>query len=169
MSEDIGKSAPLDAGDATSIEEALDKLFPRSLDDIVRVNRDRYQLGIATPDEFAALVGNVEPGRVKATLDQWRIVAFRNIASDLAPGRDRVFDEVSLSLLGRDAERRGLWMTSQVRRIDQSSGLVLTRNSIYRLGFPGAGEPPSDHLIHVAAMTHVWGVGDLIGAPMFFY
>jgi hypothetical protein len=169
MTIDIGKSAPLDVGDATSIEEALENLFPRSLDDIVRINRDRYQIGLATPDELAALVGSVDLGRVKSTLDEWRFVAFRNVASDSAPGRDRALSDVSLSLLGRDAERRGLCITSQVRRIDRSSGLVMTRNSIYRLGSHGAGEPPSDHLIHVAAVTHSWGFGDLIGAPAFFY
>lgn len=165
MTREIGSNAAPDADDAKDIVRVLEALIPRSLDDVVRQNRDQFQIGLATADEIAALAGGVERGPVKATLDDWRLIAIRSFNSERSLEPDRV----SLALLGRDAERRSCWLTSAVQRIDQNAGLVRTTNSRYGIGVAGVGEPPSDELIHVAAVTYLWGFGGFIGAPKFFY
>jgi hypothetical protein len=103
------KTGSLNPMDVSAIREALARMFPKSLDDIVRQSRSR------------------------------------------------------LSLLGRAAGMRCPWITSEVREIDIDARLVRTRNSLYRLGARGEGEPPQEDLICVCAATHQWGCGALIG------
>jgi hypothetical protein len=54
-------------------------------------------------------------------------------------------------------------------KFDRTRRLVRTRNSIYRSGEEGRGEPPLHELLHVCAMLHVWGFGKYIDAPEIFY
>jgi hypothetical protein len=102
--------------------------------------------------------GAIEPGQTLDTIDEWRIIAIRQVG---APPL--------LSLLGRTVGMGGVRMTSEIAGLDVNRGLCRTRNSLYRLGFPGEGEPPQEDLICVCAILHRWGVGRLIGAPEFFY
>jgi hypothetical protein len=74
-----------------------------------------------------------------------------------------------LSLLGRVVGTGVRRMTSRIAVLDVARGLCQTRNSLYRLGFPGTGEPPPEDLICVCAILHRWGIGRTIGAPEFFF
>jgi hypothetical protein len=60
-------------------------------------------------------------------------------------------------------------MTSEFVMLDINRGLCRTRNSLYRLGFPGEREPSQEDLICICATVHKWEVGRAIGAPEFFY
>jgi hypothetical protein len=142
----------------TNIQQVLAEMIPSSLDDIVRKNRDQVQIGLATIEEIAAREGAIEPGPALDTIDEWRVVAIRQLGS-----------QPMLSLLGRVVGTGVRRMTSRIAVLDVARGLCRTRNSLYPLGFPGEGEPPPEDLICVCAILHRWGVGRLIGAPEFFY
>jgi hypothetical protein len=169
LADDVQRNAPLGATDRTGLREALEKMIPRSLDDVVRANRDRFQIGLATAAEAAARAARIEPACARDTIEAWRIVAFRirdprdDADAGGQAGRSR------LSLLGQSSRMKRGWITSQIMQIDFANRLVQTRNSLYALGVAGAGEPPADDLIHLCAACHIWGFGDLIGAPPFFY
>jgi hypothetical protein len=85
---------------------------------------------------------------------------------------------VQLDEVGREAPEnffeyaigaRAGWVTSEIQRIDLERGLVRTRNSLYKLGRPGGGEPPTEDLAVLCAVLHEWGVGDFLGTPHFFF
>ncbi len=169
MTSDKRERGSLSAVDRAGIEEALEQMIPKSLDDIVRSSRDVLQIGLAMPDELAIRATAIEPDRgTRDTIEQWRIISFRTIGLRPDTGLEGILSS-RLSLLGRAVGTRGSWLTSEVVQIDVDGGLVLTRNSLYRLGSRGEGEPPPDDLIYVCAVMHGWGVGDLVGAPSFFY
>ncbi len=142
----------------TNIQQVIAEMIPSSLDDIVRLNRDQVQIGLATLDELTTLEGAIEPGPTLNTIDEWRVVAIRQLG---APPM--------LSLLGHVVGTSIVRMTSEIAVLDVARGLCRTRNSLYRLGFPGTGEPPREDIICVCAVLHQWGFGKTIGAPEFFY
>lgn len=135
--------------------------LPATLDEIVTRNRDRWQIGLATAAEIAALAGAVRaaPGEERDLLANWRLVAIRN----------RCMGKAMIILLA-DAARIGMnWSTSLVKAVDFDRRLARTRNSVYALGGRGKGEPPLLHLLHLCATLHAWGVGGALGAPVVFY
>jgi hypothetical protein len=144
--------------DMPDIQQVLDQMIPRSLDDIVRLNRDQMQIGLATLDELSAQAGVIELGQTLDTIDEWRVVAIRQRG---APPL--------LSLLGHVVGTSRVRMTSEIIMFDVCRGLCRTRNSLYRLGLPGDGEPPQEDLICACAILHQWGIGRTIGAPEFFF
>jgi hypothetical protein len=169
MTSDKRERGSLSAVDRAGIEEALEQMIPKSLDDVVRKNRNAFQIGLATPTEIAIRGTVIKPDRdTRDTIEQWNIIAFRTLGLRPDTGLEGILSS-RLSLLGRAAGTRGSWLTSEVVQIDVDGGLVLTRNSLYRLGSRGEGEPPPDDLICVCAVMHSWGIGELIGAPGFFY
>ena len=151
------------ASDEDRLREALEKIIPKSLDDVVRRNRDKMRIGRATLEEIARRMAAVEPEDPRDTLEEWRIIAFRTEAPF------GLFGDGMLLLLGYATEARASWITSEIQRIDFDRRLVRTRNSVYRLGTPGQGEPPTEDLAVLCAVLHEWGVGDLLGAPHFFF
>jgi hypothetical protein len=154
--------------DVSEIREALERMIPRSLEDIVRKARDQFQIGLATAEEMAVLAATVEAGPIRDTITEWRIIAFRAISLSV-DAQTQAVSRSLLLLLGRAAGTRCPWITSAVTEIDIDRRLVRTQNSLYRLGARGEGEPPQEDLICVCAATHRWGVGKRIGAPAFFY
>lgn len=135
--------------------------LPATLDEIVTRNRDRWQIGLATAAEIAALTGSIcaTPGEERDILADWRIVAIR----------DRQMGDAMFILLA-DAVRAGTnWSTSLVKTVDFERCLARTRNSVYALAKRGEGEPPLLHRLHLCATLHAWGVGVAWGAPEVFY
>lgn len=135
--------------------------LPATLDEIVTRNRDRWQIGLATAAEIAALAGalHAAPGEEKDLLADWRLIAIR----------DRHVGDATLILLA-DAARAGTsWSTSLVKAVDFERRMARTRNSIYALGDRGQDEPPLLHLLHLCATLHAWGVGATLGALKVFY
>lgn len=142
---------------------AIDALIPKSLDDIIRANRDRMSLHLANADEIAPLTTTISTNHpAKAEIDDWRL-----IAATLVTGQGEHI--TPLYQLGNNGRLN--WMTSVITGIDLPAGLVTTKSgSIYRLvGEPGEGEPCMQHLLHVCAVLHEWGVGRSFGLPHIFY
>jgi hypothetical protein len=126
--------------------------LPASLDDIVRTNRHRFEVGLATEAEIAAVTGCVpSTGAAKGVIDDWRLVALR----------DRPARLVTLHVLGRFDSYA--WMTSYVSVLSADRARVRTKNSLYGLGRPGAGEPELPLLLHVAHTLKRWGFDEHYG------
>jgi hypothetical protein len=168
MSDDIPPQPPFSETDAIGIHDALARMIPRSLDDVVRKRRDLVQIGLATAEEIVVRTEKVESGHSRDRIENWRIVAFRFLDPHSEDGAEQIFNN-RLALLGRAVGRCCPWVTSEIVGIDVEGKLVRTRNSLYTLGIHGDGEPPDHDLICLCAMTHIWGVGRYIGAPGFFY
>jgi hypothetical protein len=166
---DEKRNASPGTSDLDGIRQALEKLMPRSLDDVVRANREFFQIGLATAAEVRHRSGRIEPADTKDTIIDWRIVAFRTVDPERDLESGRIDGRILLSLLGRSSRKRHPLITSEVAKIDFRNRLVQTRNSLYALGVKGEGEPPGDDLVHLCATTYVWGFGKMIGAPAFFY
>src|SRR5260221_8398722 len=66
--------------DVSEIREPLERMIPRSLEDIVRKARDQFQIGLATAEEMAVLAATVQAGPIRDTITEWRTIAFRAIS-----------------------------------------------------------------------------------------
>lgn len=134
------------------LAQHINALLPKSLDDIVRINRQHMTIRLATEKEIMELHHEIVPDREpKMIIDNWRFVAFEKSLD--------TFHRVDISLLG-DRPDRGVRITSAVRKIDLDRQLVITHSgTLYGLGKPGDGEPPFDHLAMICAAAHSWGWG----------
>jgi hypothetical protein len=145
----------------------IDDLIPKSLNDIIRINRDQARLYLTTDDEIMDLYAEVTPGTPKEVIDDWRLISLYFVPSNL----------VQVMLLGdrRCNPPRGLpagrghaRITSVVRRIDLDRGFVVTNSrSLYQLGKKGHGQPPFEHLAMICQAFHSWGFGMFLGTPYF--
>lgn len=143
-----------------SIEEQLEKLVPKSLDDVVRKNRDQLRLAIASQDELGALAADISATNGRHTIIRWQFVVM-HVTTNRGPA-------TSLRLFGWAEEVRESWSTSNVTGIDLTNGLVRTANSVYRISGPRAMDDELD-LLHVCASLHSWGLGEYFGVPHIFY
>lgn len=139
--------------------------IPRRLDDVVRANREKLQLRLATDAEIVTLT-RVIPfvDELNGEISDWRFVAFTSAFNNQRTTHLRV--------LGNNARRGvGVKITSPIVALDPGSGLVATRRgSIYRLvGKGGVGEPTVDQLLLVCAALWHWGVGDGLRVPFVDY
>ena len=144
------------------LKQALEKAIPFSLDDIIRARRDEMALRMSTAEELAELPSMVSmfdnQKQVKATINEWRIVCL-----------DRNVDGKNYMLTGIDARTGNVWATSIIKSVDIESHFVLTRNSLYRLGTMGEGEPTFHTILHLCHILHKWGLGARFGVPYIFY
>lgn len=144
-----------------SADDIIRKSLPASLGDIVRKNRDKFSLRLANPEDFARLKPMVSMldnfKQIRATVNDWRIICLVQPAGP------------ALILTGINESRQAPWATSEVLSVDFENALVLTSNSIYRLGSKGEDEPNIYILLHICATFHIWGFGEHIGAPHIFY
>lgn len=146
----------------TGLQQALEKTIPSSLDNIIRERRDELSLRMSTAEDIAELPSMVSlfdnPKQVKATVNEWRIICLdQNIVGK------------SYMLTGIDASTGNVWATSLIKSVDLENNLVLTGNSLYRLGTKGEGEPTLNVLLHLCYMLHKWGLGTRFGVPPIFY
>jgi hypothetical protein len=127
-----------------------DLAIPSRLDDIVRRNRELFELGFATAAELAAVTGVLDgSGSPRGTIDDWRIIALR----------DHVAKHVTLHVVGRFENARA-WMTSEIAMIAADESTVRTRNSIYMLGARAVGEPDPSLLFHITFVLRWWGIDE---------
>lgn len=140
----------------------LQDLVPKSLDDIVRANRDKLRLAFATDEEMKSLERGVPAGGlVRHTLEGWNILMMHATAGGKT--------QSVAKLLGSVEGTGQCWLTSTVKGIDLATGLVQTENSTYRVVGPRSFEPSVHLLIHVCVFLNQRGVGPLLGIPAFFY
>lgn len=144
------------------LEQAVKELIPKSLDEIIRSNRDKCSLSLSTSDALDKLPMIVEvvenQKTVSAYLNRWRFVCLNSNGTK------------SHFLTGIHEAQNCVWATSVIVAIDLEHGLALTRSgSIYQLGTKGEGEPEPDILLHICAQFHNWGIGKMLGVPHIFY
>lgn len=136
----------------------IEDLIPKSLDDIIRINRDQARLYPTTDDEIMDLHAEVSPGTPKEVIDDWRFISLYIVPSNL----------VQVMLLGDKRCNGHARITSVVRRIDLDRGFVVTNSrSLYQLGKKGHGQPPFEHLAMICQAFHSWGFGMFLGTPYF--
>ncbi len=144
-----------------SVEAQLTLAIPNSLDDIIRIHRDKVRFYQSTEDQGQSLTTTLVTSPVRETLSGWHFVS-----------RDITGYGVTMQLLGRTAN--GLpWTTFSVTGIDLSDslyGFVQTENSRYHLVMSerGVGEPESELLALICAQLHESGAGAIFGVPEWF-
>lgn len=147
-----------------ALERALEDLIPKSLDDIVRKNRQSCSIHLTADEDLAALTRSIiaDESDIKDEIDDWRVVCYHRTPE--LGGKAHL-------LIGHAIRANCNWGTSPISAIDLLVGLATTRSgSIYRLRGPrGKGEPPTDHLICLCALLHTWGSGPVVGVPYFFF
>ena len=143
------------------LTENTAELMPKSLSDIIRLNRDLAELRLSKTAEIDSLVGKVDtPSGIKDEIDNWRLVSLV----------DKTNHTTQVLLIGDSTLRNHPAITSPVLRIDFAKGIVLTRSqSVYKLGNRGLGEPPEDDLLCLCAALHRWGSGNALGVPNISY
>lgn len=137
---------------------SISSQIPTSLDSIVRQNRDRAQIELATSWEITRLAGVVERRPPKRVLAEWRVVAIR------------YGDQSSFHVLGRVSESAESIITSWITAIDLDAGLVRTANSVYGvIGGPADGQPDLEQVLHMAAWLNGTPLGQIIGVADVYY
>jgi hypothetical protein len=117
------------------------------LEALIRQNRHCIEIGIATADESAAVVGEVHViGGVRGLIRDWHVIAIR----------DRVERTTSVHILGRKPPSRG-WLTSDVMALTPDRSLARTQNSLYLLGEPAKEPPSTEMVLTVAGALRAWG------------
>lgn len=144
-----------------SIPTGLEKLIPKSLDDVIRSNRDQYRLALATEQEMHNLEKTILDGPLRHTLTNWQVIVLHVTRKDGAP-------QASPRLVGRVEGTGESWFTSHVVGIDTDKGLIQTANSIYRVIGSGGMEKDID-LLNVCVALHQWRLGHYLGVPEIFY
>ena len=146
---------------SNSINQIVNIQIPKSLDDIIRANRDECCLSLSTSkdlDQIPMIAEAVAQKQIKATLNNWRFVCLE------------ANQKKSHFLTGVHEAQNCAWGTSIIVAMDLEHGLALTRSgNIYKLGTRGEGEPEIDILLHICFQLHNWGVGELLGVPHVFY
>ncbi|MDO9469014.1 MAG: hypothetical protein Q7J36_17065 [Thiobacillus sp.] len=137
-------------------------LVPRSLDEIVRTNRDKFRLAFATDEEMKSLERSIQAaGMVRHTLEAWNVLMMHATAG----GKTRSVPK----LLGSVEGTGQCWITSTIKGIDLDTGLVQTENSLYRVAGTQSFEPSAHLLIHVCVFLNEYGAGGYLGIPDFYY
>lgn len=140
----------------------LQDLVPKSLDEIVRANRDKFRLAFATEEEMKSLERDIPSGgSVRHTLEGWNVLMMHATVG----GKTQSVPKLLGSLEGTGQ----CWITSTVKGIDLDTGLVQTEYSFYRVAGPRLFEPSVHLLLHVCVFLNQRGVGRDLGIAEFFY
>jgi len=143
------------------LHENTSELVPKTLNDIIRANRDHAELRLAKTIEIDTLVGVIDKSAIlKDEIGDWRLISLV----------DKEKQTIQILLAGDSRLRRHPAITSPILRIDFAKGFVLTKShSVYKLGNRGLGEPPEDDLLCLCAALHQWGTGPALGVPIISY
>lgn len=141
-----------------SVIAALDAMIPKSMDDIIRKNREVVQLRLANEEDISKLQAEIDEVNPVFILDNWSLIAF-----------DR-HGATTVHLIGDVRGESNPRITSLVRAIDMKR-YVLTTNSgnLYQMGSRKDGEPNTEKLYLICAYIHQWGIGQMLDVPQFFY
>lgn len=142
------------------LSEQIGKLVPKSLDDIIRKNRDKLKCQVAVDDDLLKVAGEITEPEVTAELGQ---VYFYKRVSLVPTLKKEVLTMVGYTLDGLS------YHTSEIKRFDSKRMRVVTNSgSIYTFREIGSGEPPEDLLMMICAQFHKDGAGSYLGVPEFF-
>ena len=144
-----------------TVEEQLQALIPKNLDDIIRLHRDRASLCISTQEDLQPLASNIPLSPTAVPISRWHFIT---LDADTVPARTRV-----VFLVGWNDHENRTWNTSPVKRYDAAAGLLVTRSgNTYSTAGPQGTEKDLD-LRHICIFLRKTGVGDHFGIPAFFY
>ena len=138
-----------------AITEALIDIRPKSLDDIVRKNRDKLRIYASTEEELRALHAPVPIQAATGVISHWSFITLF-----FAESKKPV-----IHLHGYNAAERSSWMTSIV--VATQGNVVATRTgSLYIL----EGERSEEQdLAYICATLNMWGVGQGFGVPALIF
>lgn len=138
--------------------ENIDDHLPKTLDEIVRKNRDQVEIRLATTQEIAQLAAEIlAPDAVKDTITDWYPIVFR------------VKEDPTIRIFGVFQQKDAVSFTSHVLMLDEAAGLAISDHAIYRLGKRGQGEPPRAFVVALCGLLNELGVGKALGVPEVFF
>jgi len=138
-----------------SITRQLEQIEPKSLDDIIRTNRDMVKAYLSTDVEIEALKRPIPIAFVRGELFDWAFITFFMTENELP----------MIYLTGFNRAERSSWMTSLVVAIE-GDVVATTSGSVYKLK---GGKSDKLDLHHICATLNGWGVGQKLGVPQFFF
>lgn len=143
------------------LSDQLNDLIPKNLDDIIRRNRSRMRLQMASSRDLELAAGEVPHSWITGELGT--VYFYKRI------GSLGVVEREVLTLVGYD--RNGdPYHTSSVIYFDHMRMRVLTQSrSVYSIKEISYQEPPEDLLMMICAMFWKDGAGEALGIPYFFY
>lgn len=139
------------------LKEKLEALIPKSLDDIIRKNREHCQIRHATEEDLAQILGTVKAAYPKLVITNWHLITIA------------IKDEYKVVLLGHICEGFGnTWITSKIVQLDLESGYLLTASgSLYLMAEKGEREPTFEQLALLCSYFNKGGYGAFFGVPEF--
>ncbi|VVC82475.1 hypothetical protein [Sideroxydans sp. CL21] len=141
------------------LAKAFKTAVPESIDSIITLHRENASLSVLD-DAHIAFIPNVAMDRqmsVKGMIEGWYVVRL-DIPSKLF---------IADIMFGYKNGR--VFRTSPVVAISPEAGLVVTRNSVYKLGTKGESEPDLALRLHVCNFLHSINLGEFFGVLHVFY
>jgi hypothetical protein len=136
----------------------LEELIPKSIDEIIRKNRDKLCLELVNRDELTLIHRDLPITNFKGSLSGVCIYRRRILINGLS----------SIAAVGWVENR--LRHTSSIVAYDPKTNVILTHSgSHYVINDFIEGEPDFSILTFICVMLHHEGVGDYFGVPPFFY
>lgn len=143
-----------------TVAEQIEAMIPRSLDDIIRLNRDKASLRFVTPEDLEPLACEIPPSVRAVPISIWNLVTLTMHGE---------VPERHVLLLGRNDNENCTWCTSPVQCLDAKAVLLVTRSgTLYSLAGERGTEEDLD-LMHLCVYLRRSGAGDAFGIPAFFY
>jgi hypothetical protein len=104
-----------------AIEEQLRQLLPKSIDDVVRENRDKLRLALATDEDLKALETTIADASVRHQLAGWNVLMLHATTASGQVSSPRLIGRVLVHRLARNLPllAYGLYQRGPpVRKID---------------------------------------------------
>lgn len=139
-----------------TVEQQLQELLPKNLDDIIRKNRERASLRLATDADKQAIAHRIAQVGSATPISRWNLITL-----------DVRGAEPLTILVGWNDVAGTTWNTSPILQLDAAAGLVVTRSgTLYRMS--GESSDKID-LLCICAWLHQTPAGNFLGVPEFFY
>jgi len=150
------------------IEVQLRAILPSSLDEVIRLNRDKVSLRFSTEADLQMLAATIpsstrgrRPNLFAVPISRWQFVTLDVHITE--PFRQTVH------LFGRNDVEARSWNTSPVLRLDRSTGRLITRSgTLYRL-HGGRGANRDLDLLQLCAYLHTTSAGGCLGVPAILF
>lgn len=140
-----------------------EELIPKSLDDIVRNNRDELRLALVEVDDIHSLSHQINTSTFNGTFVQ--LFLYKRVIKACV---DQPI--CAVGYLKTEFEKVA-YHTSRVKYLDIKQKIIHTSsgNNYYFEKFVLDNKPDTTLLMHICAVSHVDGWGPHFGVPNFFY
>jgi hypothetical protein len=143
-----------------ALGEALGRLMPGSIDEVITQNRGKAELRLARPDDLAPLLASVPYDSTAQDVSGWTLIALDLRIPNVRP-------QVLRILVGHHVQKNCGWHTSPIQQLDQATGCCRTRiGTLYRMSGPASDQPD---LLRLCAWLYNMSLGDYLGAMHIFY